>query len=76
MMKIAFWGLGSIAKRHIKNLCSILNERNQSYAIDIIRHSGKSIEDSGIKELVHEVYTEREVKKSVRRRAGFMMCCL
>lgn len=34
MLRVAFFGIGSIAKRHIKNLVEVLKERNQSYSID------------------------------------------
>lgn len=62
MIKIAFWGLGSIAKRHIRNLYSILVERNLVFEIDIIRHSDKIIEDVWLKGLICNVYTEQEIR--------------
>lgn len=37
--KIAFTGLGSIAKRHIKNVCAYLNSRGDEYTIDLYRSS-------------------------------------
>lgn len=37
--KIAFTGLGSIAKRHVKNVCTYLNSRGIEYSIDLYRSS-------------------------------------
>lgn len=37
--KIAFTGLGSIAKRHIKNVCAYLDSRDIEYSIDLYRSS-------------------------------------
>lgn len=37
--KIAFTGLGSIAKRHIKNVCTYLNSKGGEYTIDLYRSS-------------------------------------
>ena len=41
--KIAFCGLGSIAKRHLRNVCSCLNRRGDSFEIDLYRSSFKSL---------------------------------
>lgn len=61
-MKIGFWGLGSIAKRHIRNLSSILREREVSYEIDVYRHSDKRyIEEDDIRNIVSHVYSENEI---------------
>lgn len=38
-MKVAFWGLGSIAKRHIRNLDDVLRQRQMNAEIDVFRHS-------------------------------------
>lgn len=62
MIRIAFWGLGSIAKRHIRNLYGILVEKNLKFEIDIIRHSNKIIEDLWLKDLICNVYIEQEIK--------------
>lgn len=35
--RIAFCGLGSIAKRHLKNVCTYLSERDDSFVIDLYR---------------------------------------
>lgn len=37
--KIAFCGYGSIAKRHIRNLLTILKERGDKFQMDLIRHN-------------------------------------
>ena len=42
---IAFCGLGSIAKRHLKNVCTFLNEHGYSYKIDLYRSSIKPLQD-------------------------------
>ena len=39
--RIAFCGLGSIAKRHLKNVCAFLEGREDSYEIDLYRSSQK-----------------------------------
>jgi len=41
--RIAFCGLGSIAKRHLKNVCTFLDEREDSYEIDLYRSSLKPL---------------------------------
>jgi predicted dehydrogenase len=47
-------GLGSIGKRHLKNLYSILSEKNIRFYIDALR-SQKKVE-TNITELLHKVY--------------------
>ena len=41
--RIAFCGLGSIAKRHLKNVCAFLEERKDIYEIDLYRSSLKPL---------------------------------
>lgn len=41
--RIAFCGLGSIAKRHLKNVCTFLDEREDCYEIDLYRTSLKPL---------------------------------
>lgn len=53
--KIAFCGLGSIAKRHIKNVCVLLEERGDSYEIDLYRSSIKPLPED-IQPLVSQEY--------------------
>lgn len=60
-MKIAFWGLGSIAKRHIRNLSEILNEKGIDYQIDVYRHEYKEIEEKDLCELVTGLYCEEQL---------------
>lgn len=60
MVKIAFWGLGSIAKQHIVNLSEVLKDRDTVFQIDVIRHDDKPVEDAGIRRLITDVYTEQQ----------------
>lgn len=53
--RIAFCGLGSIAKRHLKNVCTFLEEREDSYEIDLYRSSLKPLPDD-IQPLVSAEY--------------------
>lgn len=53
--KIAFCGYGSIAKRHIRNLASILDCHKISYTIDLIRHNGGK--DNILPSCVQNVYS-------------------
>lgn len=39
MYRIAFTGLGSIAKRHVRNVCAYLDSRRIEYIIDLYRSS-------------------------------------
>lgn len=61
-MRIAFWGLGSIAKRHIKNLASILSRRGVAYQIDVFRHSGREIREEEICALISNVYDDNSLE--------------
>jgi len=45
MLRIAFWGLGSIAKRHIQNLSDILSHRRIEFQIDVYRHTINKTDD-------------------------------
>lgn len=56
-MKICIVGLGSIGKRHIKNLTSILTERNVGFQIDALRSQRKPIEE-GIRKFISIEYYE------------------
>ena len=53
--RIAFCGFGSIAKRHLKNVCTILGERDDSYEIDLYRSSVKPLPED-IQSLVAKEY--------------------
>ena len=54
-LKVCFVGVGSIAKRHIKNLSIISKERKINIQIDAFRHNGGNIEG------VHRIYSDMEV---------------
>lgn len=43
MMRLAFVGMGSIGKRHLRNVCVYLDGRGQAYSIDLYRsgHGGQ-----------------------------------
>lgn len=54
-LKIALIGLGSIGKRHIKNIDCVLRKRQIDYSIDVIRHRDKPISDREIAAIVQNV---------------------
>ena len=54
-MKVCFVGVGSIARRHIKNLHQLCSERNIQLTIDAIRRPSSNILETP--ELVSNVYT-------------------
>lgn len=56
--KIAVVGLGSIGKRHIKNIDKVLKERNVKYSIDIIRRDVTKEIDSEIGSCISDIYSE------------------
>ncbi|WP_097025882.1 Gfo/Idh/MocA family oxidoreductase [Clostridium peptidivorans] len=60
--KIGIIGLGSIGTRHLKNVVTVLKERNKEYMIDLIR-SGKSkeIEEEIAKHISHVFYSYESV---------------
>lgn len=64
MMKIAFCGLGSISKRHIRNVCEILLNRNVDFEIDLYRHDLICVDDEDISRLVNAVYLNEELENS------------
>ena len=43
-LKVCFVGIGSIAKRHIRNLRSICNDRGISLTIDALRRNLKQVD--------------------------------
>lgn len=63
-IKIAFWGLGSIAARHIKNIAKVLENRGIIYEIDVFRHVGKPITDEVLNRLIHRIYAEDELESN------------
>ncbi len=54
MIKICFFGMGSIGKRHLKNLVKILNERKIEFEIDVVKRK-KELDDE-IKSYVNNIY--------------------
>lgn len=65
-LSIAFIGLGSIARRHIKNLVGVLDDRDIEYVIDVYRHSLRPIEDEGTAQLVSHVYLTEDIAMNQR----------
>jgi len=56
-LKICFIGIGSIAKRHIKNLHDICAEKGLTVQVDCVRRKGHSCEpDSDLSGLINTVY--------------------
>ena len=55
-VKVLFVGVGSIAKRHIKNLKNVLLEQKCECHIDVFRSSGNRELDESIKGYVDEVF--------------------
>lgn len=51
-IKVAFWGLGSIAKRHIRNLREILESRGERFTIDVYRHRVQEITENDVTKIV------------------------
>lgn len=62
-MKLAFWGLGSIATRHIQNVVEVLNSKNVDFEIDVFRHNVCSKIDSSINNFISNVLSEDELEK-------------
>ena len=54
-LNICFIGLGSIAKRHIRNLQSICVARNLEISIDAYRHSASDDVPAGISKVYHDL---------------------
>ncbi len=54
MIKICFFGMGSIGKRHLKNLVKIFNERKVEFKIDVVKRK-KELDDE-VKEYIDNVY--------------------
>ena len=55
-MKVLFCGVGSIGKRHIRNLISIISEKGQTLELHLLRSSERSLEDdiqSKVTKVVH-----------------------
>lgn len=63
--KIAFCGLGSIAKRHLKNVCTYLSERGDAFEIDLFRSSLGRVLPEDIKPLVSNQFLFSSEPKGV-----------
>lgn len=58
MIKICFFGMGSIGKKHLKNLVKILNERKIEFKIDVVKRK-KEI-DNEVKDYINNIYIADE----------------
>lgn len=58
VIKVLFVGLGSIAKRHIKNLNEIFHENQKKLCIDVFRTTKNSKINQDIEPLVQKMYYE------------------
>lgn len=61
-MRVAFWGLGSIAKRHIRNIYTILKQRGDTPEIDVFRHKKQAIQEEDIRKMLTNVYSQNELE--------------
>ena len=64
MLKICFVGLGSIGKRHIKNLACILRNQKREFVIDAVRSTEKILPIE-IADLIHNFYYSVEELKEI-----------
>lgn len=62
--QIAFCGLGSIGKRHIRNVCEFLSQRGDRYEIDLYRSSLGGVIPDDIRPLVSVVYSYDDIAQS------------
>lgn len=56
MYKILFAGLGSIGKRHIRNVVDYLEDRNESFRIDAIRSNRLNKNNDNVNDLLYMTY--------------------
>ena len=63
MLKIAFVGFGSIARRHILNLHTLLGRRGAAHEIDVYRRGKRPIDDPAAAKVVSHIYDASEVGK-------------
>lgn len=54
---IAFVGMGSIGRRHIKNVCQLITDQGNAYSIDLYRSSMNNELPDDIKDLVDNQYS-------------------
>lgn len=62
-LKVCFIGVGSIAKRHIRNLTCICDSRNYNLQVDIVRHSKHSekLESELLKDINSTFYSMEDL---------------
>ena len=58
MVKICFFGMGSIGKRHLNNLIKILNKRKIEFEIDVVKRK-KELDDE-VKNHINNIYKINE----------------
>ncbi len=58
MLKICFFGMGSIGKRHLKNLVKILKERKLDFEIDVIKR--KKEVDEEVRFYIKSIYSIKD----------------
>ncbi len=61
--KICFFGLGSIGKRHLKNLRKLENDRNDNFEIHAFRSSTKKLPEDIEKNVDKEIYKKVDFEK-------------
>lgn len=67
MYRIAFTGLGSIAKRHVRNVCAYLNKRGIEYTIDLYRSSlGRELPEEVAPFISSEILFADELESEVQ----------
>lgn len=59
---IAFVGLGSIGKRHLKNVCSYIDNQGKTYTIDAYRNNLSNRLDKDIEKLISKQYHIDDIK--------------
>lgn len=62
--KIAFCGLGSIGKRHLRNVCEYLNQKGDTFTIDLYRSKIGSDVPLDIQPLVSSIYSYNDIAES------------
>lgn len=62
--KIAFCGLGSIGKRHLRNVCDYLNQKGDTFTVDLYRSKVGSDVPLDIQPLVTSIYSYDDVAES------------
>ena len=58
MLKICFFGMGSIGKRHLKNLVKILKERKLDFEIDVVKR--KKEVDEEVRFYIKSIYSIKD----------------